>query len=279
MGSECKKQAITIDTDFDDSQSERIIKSKYRVQKHGEVLTPSWMVNKMLDTEGIKEACTDLTTTFLEPGPGEGAFLTEILRRKLTMVAREYDETIMQYENFSLLALSTLYGVELLEDNTQICSMNLFEVYKDSYEIVARKCEKRTKSSVLDSAKTIIAKNIVQGNFLTRETPEGKPIVFSEWKPKTKPTKRTRTIRIIRTEYSFDDIISKRSREPGTTWKPPTQLKQLGLFSNEIQGELFSELESSTISQSSKRDLRYVVSKITDVYKEEMEDYAGSPNE
>ena len=46
--------------------SEELIKSKARVQKHGEVFTPSWMVQKMLDTEGVKEACEHLTATFLD---------------------------------------------------------------------------------------------------------------------------------------------------------------------------------------------------------------------
>ena len=41
---------------------ENIIKSKDRVQKHGEVFTPSWMVQKMLDTPGIREKTEDTTT-------------------------------------------------------------------------------------------------------------------------------------------------------------------------------------------------------------------------
>ena len=45
---------------------ENLIKSKHRVQKHGEVFTPSWMVQKMLDTPGVKEACETVSATFLE---------------------------------------------------------------------------------------------------------------------------------------------------------------------------------------------------------------------
>ena len=64
-------------------RNEVIIKSKKRVQKHGEVFTPQRIVKMMLDQPGIKEACESLTATFLEPSAGEGAFLVEILTRKL----------------------------------------------------------------------------------------------------------------------------------------------------------------------------------------------------
>lgn len=102
-----------------ENQNESIIKCKRRVQKHGEVFTPKKIINLMLDQPGIKEACENLTATFLEPSAGEGAFLVNILERKLKMVARDYNNNIKQFENYSLLALSTLYGIELLEDNTQ----------------------------------------------------------------------------------------------------------------------------------------------------------------
>ena len=73
--------------------SEQIIKSKKGVQKHGEVFTPKKTVNQMLDIPEIKEACESLTT-FLEPSAGEGAFLVEILKRKLNMVAKRFSNNI-----------------------------------------------------------------------------------------------------------------------------------------------------------------------------------------
>ena len=117
---------------------EKIIKSKARVQKHGEVFTPRKIVNQMLDVPEIKEACENLTATFLEPAAGEGAFLIEILKRKLIMVSERYNDDLTQYENYSLLALSTLYGIELLEDNAQICVMNMYETYYDYYQKQAK---------------------------------------------------------------------------------------------------------------------------------------------
>jgi len=239
------------------------IKSKTRVQKHGEVFTPLWMVEKMLDEPGINEACNSLTATFLEPGPGEGAFICEILRRKLLMVSNQYANTLVQYENFSLCVLSTLYGIELLEDNTQICSMNLFEVYKSKYYEVAKSQGKRMKPSVLDSAKTIISKNIVQGNFLTHKGPDNKPFILNEWQILTKITAKTTSIKVIRTEYSLDDIIAGRKNGAGSTWKPPKI---------EIQPGLFDDHEIDQLEESTAQ-MRYVPSIITAAYKEEMERY------
>lgn len=71
---------------------ENLIKSKHRVQKHGEVFTPSWMVQKMLDTPGVKEACESISATFLEPSAGDGNFLQAILERKLAAVVKRYDK-------------------------------------------------------------------------------------------------------------------------------------------------------------------------------------------
>ena len=129
---------------------EILIKSKKRVQKHGEVFTPSWMVEKMLDVDDIKKCCENLTATFLEPSVGEGAFLTAILRRKLNMVAEMYSADINQFESFSLYALSTLYGIELLDDNVQMCVMNLYQEYYECYFTIAQKFNIKLKKKVLN---------------------------------------------------------------------------------------------------------------------------------
>ena len=144
---------------------EEIIKSKLRVQKHGEVFTPKKIVNKMLNIPEIKEACENLTATFLEPSAGEGAFLVEILDRKLKMVSEKYNNDLTSYESYSLLALTTLYGIELLEDNAQTCVMNMFQLYYDNYKEQVQHHNGIVKKKVLDSAKEIISSNIRQGNF------------------------------------------------------------------------------------------------------------------
>ena len=89
---------------------EKLIKSKERVQQHGEVFTPQWMVKKMLDVEGIKQACENIEATFLEPAAGDGNFLVAILERKLKSVTDHFSSG--HWKTKSLFALSSIYGIE-----------------------------------------------------------------------------------------------------------------------------------------------------------------------
>src|SRR5690554_2062629 len=144
--------------DLSNTTDEKIIKSKKRVQNHGEVFTSKRIVKKMLDLPAVREACLNLTATFLEPAAGEGAFLVEVLNRKMTMVTKKYNDDLTRYENYSLLALSTLYGIELLDDNAKKCAMNMYEAYYEAYLQVAREHGGKVKTRVLNSAKLIISK-------------------------------------------------------------------------------------------------------------------------
>lgn len=159
---------------------EQIIKSKHRVQKHGEVFTPSWMVQKMLDTPGVKEACDNPTATFLEPSAGDGNFLTAILERKLTAITQHYDAR--NWKTKSLLALSSIYGIEFLADNLEVARSRMFLTYLDWYEQHLGE-HLTSKSDLYRSAHYLIHKNIVRGNTLTKRHPEtDKFIVLNEWK-------------------------------------------------------------------------------------------------
>jgi N-6 DNA Methylase len=248
-----------------ESDNEKIIKSKKRVQNHGEVFTPKRIVKKMLDLPHIRQACQNLTSTFLEPGAGEGAFLVEVLNKKMKMVLKNYGNDLTQYENYSLLALSTLYGVELLEDNAQKCVMNMHQVYYEAYQQQAIVHGAKMKNKVLDSAKLIISKNIAQGNFLTKSSASGNPIVFSEWQPVNLRT-NTKTIKVQRTEYTLEDIIEGVKKADGEPSIHSEKVKQLDLF------DLFNNEEIPVIE--AKR-MRYIPVKITDVYKEVMEEING----
>lgn len=242
--------------------AENIIKSKRRVQKHGEVFTPRSIVEMMLNTPEIKTACENLTTTFLEPAAGEGAFLVAILERKLNMVKKEYNQDLRQFENFSLLALTTLYGIELLEDNTQTCVMNMFEKYYDFYKEVAFYYGEKEKKNVLDSAKEIISSNIEQGDFLTRKDSKGNPLIFSEWKP-IHLRKNSRNIKVQRTEYTLDEIYQNVQKEAGLSINGDGQKYQ--------QMNIFDILEiNDPIVEPYK--MKYTVVPITEVYKVEMEE-------
>ena len=93
--------------------SEGLIKSKKRVQQHGEVFTPAWMVKKMLDTPGIKEACENIYATFLEPAAGDGNFLLAILERKLKAVTEQHDKR--NWKTKALVALTSIYASSILQ--------------------------------------------------------------------------------------------------------------------------------------------------------------------
>lgn len=244
--------------------NEIIIKSKSRVQKHGEVFTPKKVVNDMLNLPGVKEASEDLLATFLEPSAGEGAFLVAILKRKLDMVEQEYNNSLSQYENYSLLALSTIYGIELLEDNAQNCTMNLFQIYYEKYQVqLGHHNAKSINKKVLDSAKLIIASNIAQGNFLTRRTLSEKPIIINEWSP-INLSNKAKNIKIIRTEYTLDEIYKKVKKESGSMVDVTKKnvIEQLTIFD-----EFIDPVEEKKIVK-----LRYRPSKIMEIYKEEMEE-------
>ena len=243
------------------SMEEVVIKSRNRVQNHGEVFTPRWFVEKMLNIESIKEACENLEATFLEPSVGEGIFLIAILSRKLDIVTKDYNDSLKQYEHYSLFALTTLYGVELLQDNTKICAMNLFEVYVDYYTRACNKHKiKKVKDSVLNSAKTIISENIQQGNFLTQVTSNGEPIIFSEWKALSK-LGISKTIKIARTEYTLEEISNQ-------VTKPSGEVVKKAKLSSPIQLNLFSP---PCMDEEEEDELKYSNCMITDVYKKVME--------
>lgn len=198
---------------------EKIIKSADRVKDIGEVFTPQKTVDFMLDQPEIKAKVNSLTATFLEPSAGEGAFLTEILKRKLNY-AKKISKTADEMQKNFLIALSSLYGIELMEDNVEMLVMNMVNVFRDVYFNTFEHTEQNQR--VLKSANVIIAANMAQGNALTRKTDTGEPIIFSEWASVGKD-------KVQRTEYTFDAIIEGE----GPTGTVQNQYEQLDLFAQE----------------------------------------------
>lgn len=244
--------------------TEKIIKCKTRVQKHGEVFTPKRIVNQMLNIPEVKGSCESLTTTFLEPSAGEGAFLVAILKRKLKMVSEKYNNDLIHYENYSLLALTTLYGIELLEDNAQICVINMYQQYYDSYKEQVNNHNGKVNQKVLKSAKKIISLNIENGNFLTRKANDGSDLLFSEWKP-INLRKTTKNIKVQRTEYTLNEIYEKTQKENGEALRRPKKEPE--------QIDIFRFLDEQIDTQEKNiPEMQYVPVKIIDVYKEEMEE-------
>jgi hypothetical protein len=183
-------------------KEEIIIKSSDRVKDHGEVFTPNRIVKLMLSQPEIQQKIHDLSATFLEPSAGEGAFLVELLKQKLA-IALAKSSNATAYNRNCLIALSTLYGVELLEDNVEMLVMNMITTFNLEYSrIISEKFAGKVNQHVLDSAKVIIQANMVQGNTLEKTTSDGSPIIFSEWKPE--PGNK-----VQRAEYTFESIINQ----------------------------------------------------------------------
>jgi len=181
---------------------ERLIKSSQRVKNHGEVFTPHRVVALMLDQPEIKQALSSLTTTFLEPAAGEGAFLTEILSRKLAL-ASQLSDSIEAFEQKALIALTSLYGIELLVDNTELLVMHMYRVFYQEYLRQISKYHASENKKVVKSALTIFKANLVQGDALTGKNKNGDDIVFSEWT--LLPVKRG-VQKVQRTEYTLEAI-------------------------------------------------------------------------
>ena len=160
-------------------ETENQIKSKKRVQDHGEVYTNPREVNAMLDL--VKHETERIESRFLEPACGNGNFLIEILNRKLAVVTKRYapnkHRSNDQWERYALLALSSMYGVEILLDNAIECRERLFDRFMEEYQRVC----KETNQDVERSARYLLDCNIVCGDALTLRTNQGEPIVFAQW--------------------------------------------------------------------------------------------------
>ena len=156
--------------------NDKQVKSKNRVIDHGEVFTSEREVNAMLDL--VKEETERIDSRFLEPACGDGNFLSEILRRKLFIVSKRYKNNSNEYEKYSVLAISSIYGVELLQDNVKLCQNRLFKIWEKEYR---KYIKNKTNQDCLKSVKFILNRNILCGDALTLRTINGKPIIFSEW--------------------------------------------------------------------------------------------------
>ena len=176
------------------------IKSKDRVRDQGEVFTAEREVNAMLDL--VKHETERIESRFLEPACGDGNFLAPILERKLAVVEGRYKKSQTEFEVNSLIAIGSIYGVDIMNDNVKDCRSRLFGIFDEHY---TRLYKKKTKDSIRNSIKAILKQNIVHGNALTYTT-EGdnpKPLVFSEWvRPRHNGF-------IKRQDWQYEEIVTK----------------------------------------------------------------------
>jgi hypothetical protein len=149
-----------------------LIKSKKRVADHGEVFTPPWMVEAMLEL--VKGETARIDSRFLEPACGSGNFLVKVLQRKLAAVEAKYGKSEFEKQKFALLAVMCIYGIELLADNIAECRANLLEIFA-SYLNISEADE------LYRSASYVISQNLVHGDALAMRDYVGQPITFAEW--------------------------------------------------------------------------------------------------
>jgi hypothetical protein len=157
--------------------TEKQVKSKKRVIDHGEVFTNEREVNAMLDL--VKQETERIDSRFLEPACGNGNFLIEVLRRKLDIVDLRYSKSQIEWERYSVIAVSSIYGVDILEDNAQECRERLFKIFDDRYSgLFKESCNEECRRSII----FLLERNILWGDALDFTNPETKkPIIFSEW--------------------------------------------------------------------------------------------------
>lgn len=184
------------------------IKSKDRVADHGEVFTADREVNAMLDL--VKQETERVDSRFLEPACGDGNFVVEILRRKLEAAKRratpprKKKPLPSEFEKQSVIAVASVYGVDLLKDNVLACRERLYDLWNKEYEEI---CEDETDEQCRDAVQFILKRNIVCGNALSMKVVDengedtDEPIVFSEWSFITGSTMQ-------RKDYRFDKLLA-----------------------------------------------------------------------
>lgn len=195
------------------------IKSKERVNNHGEVLTPEWLVKDMLDL--LPKSVSQIESRYLETSAGEGAFLVEILHRKLNLVFMTFYEKLDR-EFFTLVALCNIYGLELLKDNIEVTKMRLEMVIKDFF---INKYNMTTSKKFFDIVKKILDINIINMDSMKFRAPifdddnqivldkKGEIVynnelaLISEWEFNYEKKE------VKRIEYYYKDVVNEQRKE------------------------------------------------------------------
>ena len=188
-------------------QQDKQVVSKQRVADHGEVYTGAREVNAMLDL--VKQETERIDSRFLEPACGTGNFLAEILRRKLAVVDDRYGKSQLEFERYGVLAVASIYGIDILLDNVIECRRRLFAIFDERYTARFRK---KTRDAGRTAVGHILERNIIHGDALTlRRVPapdsseQPGPIVFSEWA-------LVRGSQIKRRDFTFRELLDRADR-------------------------------------------------------------------
>jgi hypothetical protein len=149
-----------------------LIKSKKRIVDHGEVFTPRWLIEAMLNL--VKDETERIDSRFLEPACGSGNFLVRVLQRKLGAVELKFGKSEFEKRHYALLTLMCIYGIELLADNIAECRANMLEILAGYLNI-------DELDDLYRAASYVLSQNLVHGDALTMRTHDGQPIAFAEW--------------------------------------------------------------------------------------------------
>ena len=199
------------------------IKSKDRVAERGEVFTAEREVKAMCDL--VKDECERIDSRFLEPACGDGNFLAEILRRKLEVVKKKYKKSTYEYEQNSVLAVTSIYGVDIMMDNVLACRERMFEIWNKEY---TANCKKDANDETREAVKFILSLNIVLGNALSmmcvdeNQEDTDEPIIFPEWSFVV-------GAQLKRRDFRFD-VLLKENPDEGM------YCEQFSLFGDDVMG-------------------------------------------
>lgn len=210
-----------------------LIKSKQRIADHGEVFTPAWLVEAMLDL--VKDESERIDSRFLEPACGSGNFLVQVLRRKLAAVEIKYGKSDFEKKHYSLLALMCIYGIELLVDNIAECRANLLEIFGEYLNL-------DPADDLFHAASYVLSQNLVHGDALKMRSHDGKPITFPEWGYLGKGKYQRRDFRLgdltqssaFSAEDSLFANVGKHEIFTPTKTYPPMNISDLAAVSMEV---------------------------------------------
>jgi hypothetical protein len=149
-----------------------LVKSRKRMADHGEVFTPPWLVEAMLDL--VKDETERIDSRVLEPACGSGNFLVRILQRKLAAVELKFGKSEFEKRHYALLGLMCIYGIEILPDNIVECRANLLEIFSEYLNL-------EESGELYCAAYYVLSQNLVHGNAMTMRTNDVQPITFAEW--------------------------------------------------------------------------------------------------
>ena len=183
---------------------EQQIKDKSRVSNFGEVLTSKREVLDMLNL--VNTETSRLDSRFLEPACGDGNFLTEVLNFKLDILEKNYSKNQYEFEKFSIQIFTSIYGIDILEDNIISARERLFNQYFDLYN---KKFKSNINQKLLDCIKYILKLNLVHADALSlKNVKNDKFIIFSEWSLVNDKIKRR--------DFEFKNLIDYAPFEKGT---------------------------------------------------------------